>query len=149
LSGQEYARAEQFLPWNVTKLVSDIRVVPHWIGDSDRFWYLSDTNGQRQFILVDPSKTLKEPAFDHSRIADALSRAAGHHYSQQNLPFDSIVFTKNERVIEFVVDNLRWSCDLKLYVCKTSPAPKPGESLSPDRHLGGICPRPQSVRADP
>ncbi|HEY1525704.1 MAG TPA: DPP IV N-terminal domain-containing protein [Candidatus Angelobacter sp.] len=137
LSGQDYARAEQFLPWNVTKLVSNIRVVPHWIGDSDRFWYLSDAAGQKQFILVDPAKNSRESAFDHSRIADALSRPAGRHYSGQALPFDSIVFAKNERAIEFVVDDLHWSCDLKLYVCKTSPetAPLlPGESASPDRH---------------
>src|SRR5262249_18511012 len=105
LSVRQYARAEEFLPWNVTKLVENLRVVPHWITGSNDFWYQSDTAGRKQFIFVNPAKNLKEPAFDPSKIADALSKATGRHYSEESLAFDNILFTNNERSIEFVADD--------------------------------------------
>src|ERR1700739_977833 len=135
LSVREYAHAEEFLPWNATKLVGNLKVVPHWINGGNHFWYKSDSNGRKQFILVDPAKNLTEPAFDPTSIADALSRAAGRHYTQEDLPFDNILFTNHEQSIEFVTNDLHWSCDRKLSTCETisGTAPlRPGESPSPD-----------------
>ncbi|MXV95380.1 MAG: hypothetical protein F4Z92_05815, partial [Gemmatimonadetes bacterium] len=37
-----YARAEQFLPWNASNLISGDQVVPEFF-DGDRFWFRSRT----------------------------------------------------------------------------------------------------------
>ncbi|HKK92548.1 MAG TPA: hypothetical protein VJ925_03905, partial [Longimicrobiales bacterium] len=39
----DYARAEQFLSWNVSDLVSGDQVTPRFF-DGDRFWFRSNTS---------------------------------------------------------------------------------------------------------
>jgi dienelactone hydrolase len=71
------------------------RVTPHWLTDNTRFWYRNDLSGKtKEFILVDAERGTREPAFDHARLAVALSKAAGIEYKADQLPFD---------VIEYVV----------------------------------------------
>ena len=72
---EDYARAESFLPWNVARWIARSEVEPHWIGQSDRFWYRVRTHDGAEFVLVDPAAGTREPAFDHARLAAELSRA--------------------------------------------------------------------------
>ncbi|WP_337173445.1 prolyl oligopeptidase family serine peptidase [Paludisphaera sp.] len=49
---------------------------PQWIADGPRFWYRNDlAEGGREYILVDPAKGERRPAFDHAALADALRTA--------------------------------------------------------------------------
>src|ERR1700720_4012942 len=77
---EDYARAEQFLPWKIANLIFDGHVEPHWIEESDRFWYHSRRPDGTQFLLVDPERESCEPAFDHIRLAAELSRSTGTAY---------------------------------------------------------------------
>ncbi|HEX5505700.1 MAG TPA: DPP IV N-terminal domain-containing protein, partial [Thermomicrobiales bacterium] len=131
----EYARAEQFLPWNVKTLVFNVEVTPHWLGESDRFWYRRTGRAGAEFILVDPATAERRPAFDHVRLAAALSRAAGAHYLHNRLPFDELEFVEDDRAIRFAVAGTTWTCDLETYECaKGEAATKPAkdELRSPD-----------------
>jgi dipeptidyl-peptidase 4 len=134
LGQEDYARAEGFLPWNAVKLTFHLDVEPHWIAGSERFWYRSeDANGKR-FVSVDAAKGGSEPAFDHEKVAKALSEAAVKSYDASKLPFDSFEFTENGRSIEFAVEKIQWVCALGNYRCARSSKAKvgPGEVLSPD-----------------
>jgi hypothetical protein len=101
------------------------RITPHWLADNQSFWYRNDLHGDtREFILVDAERGTREPAFDHARLAAALSRAAGSEYRADRLPFDSIEFTNEGKTIRFTVEETVWACDLTTYTCeKTDAAP--------------------------
>jgi dipeptidyl aminopeptidase/acylaminoacyl peptidase len=61
LTAQDYARAEQFLPWQVDRLVRNVEVQPHWIEDSDCFWYERQTREGTEIVLVDPASGERTP----------------------------------------------------------------------------------------
>src|SRR5207253_4952951 len=89
------------------------RVIPHWFANNARFWYRNDLKaGAREFILVDAEGGSRERAFDHAKLAAALSKAAGAEYRAEKLPFDSIEFIEDSKAIRFEVSDATWKCDL-------------------------------------
>src|SRR5262249_21560229 len=82
-------------PTTQSKVYRD-QVTPHWFADDTKFWYRNDLKGgTKEFILVDAEKSSRGKAFDHGKLATALSKAAGKEYSADRLPFDDITFTKD------------------------------------------------------
>lgn len=135
LTREDYARAEQYLSWNIDKLVFKIQVIPQFIGRSDRFWYRNDTRDGKEFVLIDPALNTRRPAFDQVRLAAALSSASGKACEPNALPFDTFEFVLDGKAIRFDIDKTRWTCDLATYACAKAEAPKgepEGERLSPD-----------------
>ena len=129
----DYARAEQFLPWNVTKLAFSLNVEPHWLDGTDRFWYRIEKRAGKQFMLVDPYRNTHAPAFDHARLAAALSRAKATSYTATALPFDVIELLNGDEALRFDFDGESWTCDLISYRCAvTAPHHVPGDLVSPD-----------------
>jgi dipeptidyl aminopeptidase/acylaminoacyl peptidase len=97
----------------------------NWIGSSSRFWYRKSVKGGYEFVLVDAATLAKQPAFDHEKLAAALSAAAGDKYEALKLPFQSISFADNERALEFAAAGSMWRCNLSDYACrKTGAAPQ-------------------------
>jgi len=45
----DYAKAEQFLSWNTTRMISGDQVNPSFLADDTRFWYRNKTNTQDLF----------------------------------------------------------------------------------------------------
>jgi dipeptidyl aminopeptidase/acylaminoacyl peptidase len=134
VTAKDYARAEQFLSWNASKLILNAGVTPQWVDKSPRFYYQRDVaGGGKRFILVDAAGAASGPAFDDSRLAEALSRASGKQYSAAKLPFDRFDFVENGKAIEFSVEKVRWSCNLTSYVCKRLGEENPTEAVSPDK----------------
>jgi dipeptidyl aminopeptidase/acylaminoacyl peptidase len=114
---EDYERAERFLPDRVTRLVVDGSVSPNWIGESSRFWYRKEAWPEKEFQLVDAEAGSRRPAFDHAKLAAALSKAAKTTYEAKSLPFDEISFGDGEKSIEFAAGRSLWSCDLSEYSC--------------------------------
>jgi dipeptidyl aminopeptidase/acylaminoacyl peptidase len=102
------------------------RVVPHWFADDTKFWYRNDLkDGQREFILVDAEKGTRTPAFDNTRLAAALSKAAGGTFRAERLPFLEIQFSNDCSELQFEAANKRWQCNLVTYECRElGPASK-------------------------
>src|SRR5262245_952677 len=86
LTADDYARAEKFMGYNTNQLVLHGSVRPTWLPD-DRLWYRVATENGNEFILVDPTRGTRSAAFDHSRVAEALSAASGTKYEAFRLPF--------------------------------------------------------------
>ena len=60
-----------------------------WIEDTDRFVYRrSIAGGGQEFMLVDADKVTQQPAFDHARLAEALTKALGQPVKPDALPLD-------------------------------------------------------------
>jgi dipeptidyl aminopeptidase/acylaminoacyl peptidase len=92
------------------------RVTPHWFHDNTRFWYRNDLRGgAREFIVVDADAGTRVPAFDHERLAAALSKALDQPVNADHLPFDAIEFADNDKSVRFTISGKSWKCDLGTY----------------------------------
>ncbi|MGQ0733237.1 MAG: DPP IV N-terminal domain-containing protein, partial [Acidobacteriota bacterium] len=116
LTAEDYSRAERFMGYNTTPLVYRTGVRPTWLPD-DRFWYRITIPGGSEFVLVDPARGSREPAFDHGRVAAAMSAAAGATYTASTLPFVEIAFTADGASIEVNAAKRRWRCDRQGKAC--------------------------------
>ncbi len=133
---EDYARAERFLPSHASQLVFSTAVTPNWIDGTDRFWYRNNARDGKQFVLVDPVRDTHTPAFDHVRLAAALSIAAETSFVHIDLPFDTFEFEDDGRAISFDLGEQRWRCGLSTYGCTGSEKPEADpthEFPSPDR----------------
>lgn len=106
----DYDRAARFMGFNTTPLVHRAGVRANWLPD-DRFWYRVTTAAGSEFVLVDPAKKTKAPAFDHAKLASLLSTAANTRYDANRLPFTQIDLSADGRTVSFDIGRRRWSCD--------------------------------------
>jgi dipeptidyl-peptidase-4 len=113
----DYARAEKLMGYNTTPLVFRSGVRPTWLPD-ERFWYRIATAEGFEFVLIDPAKGTHAPAFDHAKLAAALSAAAGTTYDAHHLPFTEFDLSADGQTISFSVRARRWKCDLQASQCR-------------------------------
>jgi dipeptidyl aminopeptidase/acylaminoacyl peptidase len=96
------------------------RITPHWFQNDTRFWYRNDLRGgAKEFIVVDAEKGTRQPAFDHQKLAAALSKSAGQEFKADRLPFAEIEFIDDGHAIEFRAAEKTWHCNLSSYECTT------------------------------
>jgi hypothetical protein len=118
----DYQRASA-LRDKLQNLTVDVAGPVSWIDDS-HFSYRKSIKGGHQFILVDAGAQSKLPAFDHEKLAVALSTASGGKFGALTLPFQEVAFADNRTAIEFAAASSMWKCTLADYACKkTGPAP--------------------------
>jgi len=86
----DYQRAEKFMAYNTTPLVTHAAGRVTWLAD-DRFWYRTTTVDGTAFVIVDAARGTSTPAFDHAKLATSFSKAASKEYRGDRLPFDEIV----------------------------------------------------------
>jgi dipeptidyl-peptidase 4 len=123
----DYAHAEQFMAYNTSPLVYGAGVRPTFIGGSDRFWYRVTRESGSEFILVDPDKGTRAPAFDHARLAATLSTLTGAKYEPGKLPFQTIEFTPDAAAVLFTAAGKGYQCTVDGAKCENSAnAPRGG-----------------------
>jgi dipeptidyl aminopeptidase/acylaminoacyl peptidase len=132
LTSADYSQAEKFMGYNANPLVLH-SVQPAWLPDG-RFWYRNTTVEGSEFVVFDPVKLTRAPAFDHTRLAAALSTATGGTYSAARLPFNTIEYSADGQSVSFRIGPRRWSCDVKGSACAAKADAPAGrmEVLSPD-----------------
>ncbi len=150
LTAEDYARAERFLGSNTFSLVSGIPDRPTWLADG-RAWYRVSTADGAAFVMVDPARRTRAPAFDHARLARALSAAMDREIAAGQLPFRSFELSADGTALTFTVGGSpfgpprsgggqEWTCDLRSHVCAQADttgravreAPPPNSVVSPD-----------------
>ncbi|MEV1292725.1 DPP IV N-terminal domain-containing protein [Pseudonocardia sp. NPDC049635] len=136
LTDADYARAEQMLAPYRARLIPNASVVPEWSADGARFRYRS---GGRH-VLVDPAVGVRREAFDHDRLATALSEASGHAVPADDLPITAPEYEVPGRepdVLRFSAFDTRWEWSERTGTCTRvedeGPPVGPGEIASPDR----------------
>lgn len=118
----DYNKADRFLSWNTSLLVSGDQVRPNWMLDKNRFWYRNKTSTGHEFVLVDPVRNSQGPLFDHYRMAAAMSLANDTSYVPEKLPFNTFKFIGNETAIEFTVGKKKFECHIRSYACTVEKA---------------------------
>jgi hypothetical protein len=161
LNGQgtlaDYERA-QGLQAKARHLVVNAPGAITWIGESDHFWYPRSVKGGTEFVLVDADAGAKKLAFDHDKLATAISTAAGHAYTGLALPFAPLqggrggggratpgaaattapmTFLDGEKSIQFGTGGSLYKCGLTEYTCaKVGPIPLAGNGGRGGRGTG-------------
>jgi dipeptidyl aminopeptidase/acylaminoacyl peptidase len=88
---------------------------PHWLPNNTSFWYVNHlADSTTEFILVDATKGTKKPAFDHQKLATALSADSKH------LPITDLLI--NNQSFQFAIGDKWYDC--KNYQPTSIPAPK-------------------------
>jgi hypothetical protein len=93
----------------------------------DLFWYRKAVQGGNLWIKVDAQHGVKEPLFDHQRLAIELTLRSGVEYTPLTLPFadpasrfvvkydgSNAYIQEGAMAIEFVLGGQQWRCDLQI-----------------------------------
>jgi dipeptidyl-peptidase-4 len=129
VTDSDYARAEQMLaPYRVRKMPGS-SIQPQWLSEGNRFWY--QVGGR--FVLVDPDDGSRRDAFDHDRLAAALSAVSHHAVSAADLPITAVEIGDPLRFSAFD-SRWEWSDSSGTCVRIDDDQPSPfGEVVSPDK----------------
>jgi len=128
----DYARAEQFLAQNTSPLVSGTPGRVTWRQDG-RAWYQVSTATGSQFIMVDPAAGSRERAFDHERLARALSDASGQPVEAAT-SFRRFAISTDANELTGRIAAGSWTCDFEVYTCAGSSGVEEGERQDPPRN---------------
>ena len=98
---------------------------PVW-AKADAFWYRTVVNGSDVWVSVDAEHGVRQPLFDHQRLAIELAQKTGMDFTATTLPFanaatrfvvkydgTSVPVPHGLLAIEFVLDNAAWRCELQ------------------------------------
>lgn len=111
-------RAVSFLSWNLQEQLYQTPVQPVWLSD-DVFWYRVRTPEGVRFRYVDASGEGEiRPAFDHSRVVDAIARKAGTPPPDGEIPFRTFRYSRDGKRLSFIYKDHYWSCDRTHWECK-------------------------------
>ncbi len=110
----DYERADK-LAERTRGTVFRAKIDPHWLPGNERFWYRNDlADGKREFVLVDAVRATRASAFDHARLAAALSKTLARPVEADRLPIAWLRFETNGDLV-FGAAGKSWRGDLQTY----------------------------------
>ena len=93
----------------------------------DHFWYRKTVPGGYIWLNVDAAHAVREPLFDHQRLAIELNLRSGNEFTPLTLPFADPVsrfvvkydgsnayIQEGAMAVEFVLDAQYWRCELQV-----------------------------------
>jgi len=136
LTDNDYAHAETLLGYGTAALIDHDLGRPNWI-TGDRLWYRVLTAQGSEFILVNPAKGTRAPAFDQAKLAAGLTAASGQAVDANHLPFGTFTYSEDGKSISFMAAGKSWVCDLQNYTVREGKAKETErrdvlEEVSPD-----------------
>jgi dipeptidyl aminopeptidase/acylaminoacyl peptidase len=138
----DYARAQSLAARIDNKIIGQTTSIT-WI-DATKVSYRRSVTGGFEFIVADAATATKMPAFDHARLATAISAAAGGKYTAVTLPFQTFAFADTQAAITFSIGGGQgragggppqgavaaatnsWRCTLTDYTCARFTPPAQG-----------------------
>jgi dipeptidyl aminopeptidase/acylaminoacyl peptidase len=132
LTADDYARAERLLPQNLAPSVTGSASAYAWLDDG-RLWYRVTVEGGARFRIADSARRTTAPAFDHARLATALSTASGARVTETGL--GTLSPSPDAVEVTALAGGRRWTCTLRTYAC-----------VAADTGAGATAP-PSSVRS--
>lgn len=118
----DYQRAANLAAMTRNK-VFRARVQPNWFADNTKFWYRVDTGPDAyEFVVVDALKGQRQLAFDHARLAAALSKTLHRKVEASRLPIGRLQFNEDPQSIVLIgvrggqsEPRRAWHLDLRTY----------------------------------
>ena len=90
LKKANYAQAAKFSPKRLEKMLFSTNVDPHWLKNTNRFWYMYETTAGRKWWLVDAARGTRQPLFDNDSLAAALTRIVKDPFDAQHLGIENL-----------------------------------------------------------
>ena len=112
----DYDQAVRFLRPSVDPLVIGGSVSATWLPDG-RFWYRNEVAGGNEFIIVNPARKSRARAFDHVKLAAALSAAMDSTFGEITLPFQRFDLAADGKNISFDAGKRHWECAVTGATC--------------------------------
>lgn len=88
-------------------------VVPHWIGDTSMFWYVSNTPTGKVYTLVDAAIKSRTLLFDHLKLVESLSDKTGKEIKLEALSLQSVTVHTDLDTMTFVYQDHKWIYQIK------------------------------------
>ncbi len=109
----DYAQAEKFMNYNVNPLVYHGIDRPTWMADG-RMWYRDAGPDGVTFVLVDPAKKTKGPAFDQAKLAAAMTAAStgGVKFAAGSLAITEFTLSDGDKTVTLTTGRTKMKCDL-------------------------------------
>ena len=129
------------MPYYVNALVLHAVEDPTWLPDG-RVWYRDHGARGTSFVLVDPAKRIKAPAFDQAKLATALQPLAGTVTLDPNhLPITDFKLSNNDQIVEISGGfSEKIVCDLSgPGICRLDDSLQAGSSGRRRRSRGGAA----------
>lgn len=130
---QFYQQAQNLIDgvWS-KKLVINDGVFPHWIGDSEFFWYQRDTHNGKEYRLVNANLASNNLAFNHEKLAVALQASSGQIFNSFDLDIIVEEITLSPLNVYFMAINRYWVFNEEKSTCTEIKRPNLGGIRSPD-----------------
>jgi dipeptidyl-peptidase-4 len=128
-----YQRAQTLMQGIYSKDIAyNTTLYPHWIGDTDSFWYQQHSAQGHCFQRVDGASQTHTEAFDHQALARALSSASGETFAADQLPISELDLSAAPASVGFTAQGKRWQYSAAQDSCAELPSLPPNWALSPD-----------------
>ncbi len=127
----DYQRAEKFLRVNTAPLIYGMMSGQTWLED-DVLIYKNSTAEGSEFILANPVSKTKEKAFDHNKLAHALTKVLEKDVEPFDLPIAQIEFSEDNSSFFFTVERKKYKVALSDYSITEVSNKFPFEHISPD-----------------
>ncbi|MBS1627871.1 MAG: DPP IV N-terminal domain-containing protein [Bacteroidetes bacterium] len=138
------------LSYNIDKFIDRSVSGINWL-EGDKLTYRTLTPNGTEFYCVDAVKGTRSLAFNHEKLAAALSKETGKSYTATTLPFQSFNFDKDLKTIHFRVSGHFYSADLQTYtITKTEGTGNNNEganSFAGRRRAGNEVASPDGTKA--
>lgn len=127
----DYQKAERQLSKFTDKLVNATIEYPKW-AENGSLVYRSHTENGNKFFSVNPISKKKSLAFNHEKLANALSKLVKKEIKADAFPFYQVNLLNNKKV-EFSIKGTEYQCSLNNYHCELSALQSERyEMVSPD-----------------
>ncbi len=104
-----FRQAEKFR--KVGSEIGSLKVTPHFLKGSNKFWYNYKTSNGTCWYFVDPERRSKKLLFDNNYMAQELTRITFKPYSAKSLPIRELEFQKDQKTIHFKVNEFSYEYD--------------------------------------
>ncbi|MBD1397947.1 DPP IV N-terminal domain-containing protein [Pontibacter sp. JH31] len=98
-----YQLASRFSPKKLEKLIFTTTIDPHWLKNSDRFWYEYETSNGKNWYIVDPATKSKQLLLDNAKVASAVTMIVQDPFDAQHLPIQNLKFSEDEKSVQFEI----------------------------------------------
>ncbi len=93
-------------------------VYANWQEDEKSFWYKNLLTGDSvEYVYVNAATTVKQKAFDHTKMATGLNKVLDTVVTADKLPISNMEFDKLHQNVYVEVKKKWYLCNLKTYTC--------------------------------
>lgn len=108
---RDYERAQKFLGFNTFPLADNLSINPVWLSGT-QFWYMEKQGNSVRYYVVDGKRKTKKPAFNHGRLAAAMSEAEGREISIDDLIITNVNFSPDLKQMTFSTQDRAWEYNI-------------------------------------